>query len=294
MFPIHLDFGNRFIPFYEGIYFSLALLIAFIVGHRIIKRSDANIPDFSRLFLVALLSGILGGKIFQFLFYEKHADISNAAEMLMIWKSGISITGAVVLGPVFTYLYCRWKKLHYWKIFALLVPAIILAQGIGRLGCFMNGDAHGTATSSVMGMEFPKYGYQFPSFTVHENPRYVSAAWKYSYDQGLIKYPDEKSAPLHPSQLYEALGDFILFVLLWMLLKKVQKRNRDYRVVVFTYLGAYALLRFLVEFTRADRILTQGASISQMQWILILSFVVAAVLAILYWTKPKKTPVQIS
>ena len=285
MFPIHLEFGNRFIPFYEGAYFSLALFVAFIVGYRTIKRAGINTSDFHQMFLVALISGVLGGRVFQFLFYQESVDIGNAAEILMVWKSGISITGAVILGPIFTYLYCWWKKFNYWKVFALIVPAIILAQGIGRVGCFMNGDAHGTATSSTLGVTFPKYGYKIPAFTVYENHQHISPAWKYSYRNNLAQTTDEKTAPLHPSQLYEAFGDFILFVLLWILLKKVQQHNWDYRVVVFSYLGAYAMLRFLVEFTRADRILTNGVSISQMQWLLILTFLVGLLLAMIYFRK---------
>ncbi len=271
MFPIHLNIFGGTKGFYEGLYFAIAVAIAIGFAFRLARSEKLNKDDFMLLLMVALISGVVGGNLFQNLFYS---DATGLKDVLTDWENGFSITGAVVIGPFLTYLWCKWKKLNYWKLFALVVPAIILGQAAGRLGCFMNGDGHGTATEVPWAVEFPRYGYEVPSFKLKEDERYQSDAWKYSIRNGLVNENATKSAPVHPSQLYELFADLILFALLLKLFNTIRARkNARWQIVPFAYVGGYALIRFLIEFTRADRELAQGASMSQMQWILIFVFI---------------------
>ena len=161
MFPIHLNIFGGTKGFYEGLYFAIAVAIAIGFAFRLARNEKLNKDDFMLLLMVALISGVVGGNLFQNLFYS---DATGLKDVLTDWENGFSITGAVVIGPFLTYLWCKWKKLNYWKLFALVVPAIILGQAAGRLGCFMNGDGHGTATELPWAVEFPRYGYEVPSF----------------------------------------------------------------------------------------------------------------------------------
>ena len=54
--------------------------------------------------------------------------------------------------------------------------------------------------------------------------------------------------PLHPTQLYEAAANLIIFVILWMALR----RKRFDGHVFILYLFMYSIVRFLVEFLRGD------------------------------------------
>ena len=91
---------------------------------------------------------------------------------------------------------------------------------------------------------------------------------------------------MHPSQLYEFLADLVLFALLLGLLRKVEANSWNYRLVPLVYVGGYAIIRFLVEFTRADRELSEGQSISDMQWLLLLAL--AGSLIWIFRVRPRK------
>lgn len=283
MFPIHLNFFGKFESFYEGIYFAIAVAVAMVVAIRLSKKSGLDRDSFMLLLMIALVSGVIGGNIFQQLFYK---EASSFGEVIADWESGFSITGAVIIGPFLTYLYCKWQKYNYWKLFALVVPAIILGQGLGRVGCFMNGDGHGTATELPWAVQFPRYGTEVPSFELLENNRYQSDAWKYSVREGLVEGTEMKSAPVHPSQLYEFLADLALFAILLWLLKRVEVKDWSYKLVPLVYVGGYAIIRFLVEFTRADRELSEGQSISDMQWLLLIAL--AGSLVWMFKVRPRK------
>lgn len=269
MFPIHLNIFGGTKGFYEGIYFAIAVAIAIWFAFRMARTENLNKDDFMLLLMIALVSGVIGGSLFQQFFYSEAESLSD---VISDWENGFSITGAVIIGPFLTYLYCKWKKIHYWKMFALVVPALILGQAAGRLGCFVNGDGHGTATDLPWAVEFPRYGHEVPSFKLLEEPRYQSDAWKYSARNGLVEANATKSAPVHPSQIYEMLADLVLFALLLSLFKRVKENNMKFRLVPFAYVGGYAFIRFWIEFTRADRELSAGASLSQMQWLLLVAF----------------------
>jgi phosphatidylglycerol:prolipoprotein diacylglycerol transferase len=275
MFPIHLNFFGNLNTFYEGLYFALGVAFAFAVTFRMAGKYGVDKDTLSVTLVVALVSGIVGASLFQQLFYK---EVSSFSEVFTTWSKGLSITGAVIIGPLLTYLYCRYKKLPYWRLFAIVVPGIILAQGVGRLGCFMNGDAHGTASELPWAMSFPRYGHTVPGFERLEGARYDSDAWEYSVENGLVSATDMRSARVHPSQLYEFLADVMLFFLLLWLLQRVVLKSWNEKIVPFAYIGGYALIRFLIEFTRADRELSAGATLSQMQWILLVVFAACLIL----------------
>lgn len=285
MYPIHLNFFGNLKGFYEGIYFAMAVAIAIQVAFRLARNSGVDKDSLMLLLMVALVSGVIGGSLFQQFFYT---GASGLKDIISDWDSGFSITGAVILGPIFTYLYCRWQKLNYWKLFALVVPAIILGQAFGRVGCFMNGDGHGTVTELPWAMSFPRYGHEVPSFELKDERRYESDAWKYSVRNGLVASDASRSASVHPTQLYEILADLVLFALLLQLLKKVQDMRWTFKLVPLAYIGGYAFIRFWIEFLRADRELAEGAILSQMQWSLLVAMLGSLLFFIFYWSKPDR------
>jgi phosphatidylglycerol:prolipoprotein diacylglycerol transferase len=91
--------------------------------------------------------------------------------------------------------------------------------------------------------------------------------------------------PLHPSQLYESLGTFLL--LLWLL--RILKNRRFEGQVFSSYLIAYAILRFSLEFLRGDvaRGTVFGGTLSTSQFIaIVVVFLTLAALPIIAKRKP--------
>lgn len=285
MFPIHLEFFGSTKYFVEGPYMILAILIGYKMAKYLCKKYEVSTDDFHHAIYAAFISGILGSKIFHEVFYEEHPSF---LDMFKIWKGGMSITGAVILGPLFTYLFCRYKKINYWKIFALVVPAILLAQMVGRVGCFMNGDAHGVATNTAFGVQFPKYGYTIPSFEKDTSRKGLSPAWEYSLKNGLVSDNDKQSAALHPAQLYEAFADLLLCLILYQVLLMVFKKQLDFKLVPFGYVFGYSLIRFLLEFIKADAVKEPEALLTEMQWALLMISIVGIGMIVFTLLKQKK------
>lgn len=247
MFPIAISLGSAHYPFYEGLYFALSILIGALVGYKLLRKGGADAGYYYNLILVAVLAAVVGGRLFHILFWQPAYYFADPVRMLKFWEGGISITGGIVAGVGAGYLYCRKKKIEFFKYLALIVPAILLAQGIGRLGCFLNGDAFGLPTSLPWGVEFHRYAYDIFKGAVDTGAS--GGAWNWCFAQGLVSPSSTMSVPMHPTQLYEALFDFACMA--FFLVRNARKR--DYAVSSWLYLASFTLFRFAVEYIRGDR-----------------------------------------
>ena len=146
-------------------------------------------------------------------------------------------------------LFARWwlprQKLHFWRIADVLAPSIALGHFIGRVGCFLAGCCFGRESTSL--------GVRFPP---------ESVAFQQLVSEGRLDAAAPSTPPLSAVQLYEAAGELALFVTLsWLL-----PRKRWHGQVIVVYLGAYAVLRGLLELLRGDAIrgVVAGVSTSQL------------------------------
>lgn len=77
-------------------------------------------------------------------------------EIVAIWNGGLSIQGAIVGGLVAAIYYTWRHKLPFWDFVDTLAPAVVFGQGIGRIACFLNGDAFGSPTGNGFGIVYPE------------------------------------------------------------------------------------------------------------------------------------------
>ena len=115
------------------------------------------------------------------------------------------------------YIYCRAAKADYWAVICRALPAVPLAHGFGRIGCFLTGCCYGRECSAL--------GIAFAHSEVAPN-----------------------GVPLFPVQLVEAacvLG-------LAPALASMSRRGRTGREMLAAYLISYGVLRFILEFFRGD------------------------------------------
>jgi len=128
-------------------------------------------------------------------------------------------------------IYVRWKKLSGWKIADILAPSIALGNAIGRIGCLLNGCCYGRVCHLPWAIRFPNQ----------------SAAWQQHFQAGLVGKGDP-SLPVHPTEIYDALLNFALYLgLAWLF-----RRKKFDGQVFATYLIGYAVFRSLVELFRGD------------------------------------------
>jgi len=133
------------------------------------------------------------------------------------------------------------------------MAALAIGHVIGRLGCFMEGCCYGRPTLLPWGVSFTS-----PACSVA---------------------PDLRGVPLHPTQLYEAVGEAIAaWLMIGWVIPRIREGKYRYGTAFFGYLLYYSVMRFLIEFLRGDdRARSCGRCSQPSQWASLFSGVIVAV-----------------
>ena len=171
-----------------------------------------------------LFAGMFVGARLTYVFvYDWPAYRAHPLDIFAVWHGGLSFHGATFGMAVAAAIFAHRRRvatLMVWDGMAVCAPPGLFA---GRLGNFINGELYGRPTAVPWAMVFPT---------------------------------DPSRMARHPSQLYEALGEgIVLGLALWWLQARLTRAAGDGRRLRDGYLSAaflvgYALVRFLVEFTR--------------------------------------------
>ncbi len=251
MWPIHLDLGFRIFHFYEGFYILLSVVAATLMALRRLRTVGQDAGPFLDSLSWILLGAILGARTFHFVFWDWSALWAAPLSFFQIWGGGYSITGGLAGGIVMAYFRFKHRRIDFWSTFAAVSPALLVGQALGRVGCFLNGDAWGIPTRLPWGVSMPKFGTVIPEFV--RDAQVPSEAWLWSVRQGFTDPASLVTVPLHPTQLYEALGDLLLAGMILLLIRRLAHSKRLGLWVFWVHLGGYSLLRFGLEFLHGDR-----------------------------------------
>lgn len=221
MDPIFIQIGPLAIRYYGLMYLLAALTVGWLLGKEA-RRKKISISDDDRwnLVMTSLLGGILGARIYYVVF---NWDIygKDLLEIPAIWHGGLAIHGGIIGGLIVGLWFVRRHRLPFLKLADSVAPGIILGQAFGRIGNFMNGDAHGVPTNMPWGVKFPP---------------------------GSIAYYDFGPVATHPVMLYELVLNVLIFGFLW----SIRKTPRGDGFLFSLYLILYSVDRFFVSFFRAD------------------------------------------
>jgi phosphatidylglycerol:prolipoprotein diacylglycerol transferase len=244
--PVAIQLGPVGIHWYGLMY--LAGFLAFLwLGNRRVKRPPFaqqgwRSDDVDALLMAGVIGVILGGRLGYVLFYKPGYYLANPAEIIAIWRGGMSFHGGL-LGVIAAMAWFARRKnggrltfnalANVGDFVAPLVPPGLM---FGRLGNFINGELWGRPSDVPWAMVFPQAG---------------------------------DALPRHPSQLYEAgLEGLLLFLVLWFYARSSHAQQGVGRVAGLFLVG-YGLARFAVEFAREpDRFLgTLSLGMSMGQWL---------------------------
>jgi len=206
-----------------GVFVASGILVGLYFANRSAKQKGIDGEKILNLAFYLLLSGLFGARLI-YVLTELPYFISNPVEIFMIQAGGLAIQGAILGGFIAAYSFCRYHKLSFAQVADVFAPSLLIGQAIGRIGCFLNGDAYGKITDFFLKVKFP-----------------MLAGFR------------------HPSQLYESALDFIAFGLIMVWGKKFKNDGALFSVVIIIY----SLIRFFVEFTRESDILAFGISYAQ-------------------------------
>ena len=226
-----------------GLMIGIGFLVAVLVGMYRAKKKGMNQEAILDIAIYAILAGFLGGKLL-YVIVEWKRFVADPLSVL--GSSGFVVYGGIITGVLAGFIYCRIKKLSFIKYFDLVMPEIAIAQGIGRIGCFLAGCCYGRPTDSFLGVVFPE-GSLAPS-----------------------------GVKLLPTQLFMSAGDLLIALVLILFARK----NKVDGNVGAGYLILYGAGRFAIEFLRNDSRGNVGA-LSTSQFISI--FIVAAGIGLVVW-----------
>ena len=135
-----------------GLMIGVGIVAALCLSWRRAKNRGLSQETVTSLFLWVLLFGFLGAKLL-FLITELPAVLQNPLSYL--GADGFVVYGGIISGVLAVWLWC-WKKGQSMAKWAdLLLPGVALAQGFGRIGCFLAGCCYGRPTDSCLGVVFP-------------------------------------------------------------------------------------------------------------------------------------------
>ena len=137
MHPILIKIG----PFTVYSY-GMMLVIAFLVGYffflREIKRKKLDKDIAIDITVIAVFCGIAGSKI---LYIFENLDVFFASPVQIIFSSGgFTFLGGLILSFVGSWIYIKKRKYNFLRAADSVAPSLIIAYGIGRIGCHLAGD----------------------------------------------------------------------------------------------------------------------------------------------------------
>ena len=260
--------------------YGLMLGIAFIVASYILSKEferrklDQNLA--TEITLLAIVFGIIGSKLFH-LFENWDAFLNDP--MMAFSPGGLTFYGGLILAIIAILIYARRKKIPFLVIADATSPSLILAYGIGRIGCHLAGDGdYGIPTKLPWGVDY-SHGTVPPSvmFNQMDFQKYFPDVAKL-FPNGV---PD--NTPLHPAPIYEFLTALVIFFILWIFRKK---EWADGKLFMF-YLIFAGLERFFVEFIRLNPRLILGLSEAQLISVVM---IITGSLGLVYYKNKKGLP----
>ena len=223
MYPVLFRIGD-----FEVTSFGVLVAIGALVGLWIFQRElrRGGLPADS---LDAAIAGVIGGLAgAKLLWVLEHLGEERIVDLLLS-RGGMSWFGGFAGGVLAGLLVMRRKRLPKIPVLAAATPALAFGHLIGRVGCFLVGDDYGTPS------DLP---------------------WAVAFRQGI----PPTTVPVHPTQVYEAIG---LGILGWVLLRWRRYGVED-RIVLGRYLVAAGALRFVIEFIRVNTRVLAGLSVAHL------------------------------
>ncbi|MCX8087221.1 MAG: prolipoprotein diacylglyceryl transferase [Rhodocyclaceae bacterium] len=245
--PVAVSLGPLAIRWYGLMYLAAFLAFLALGKRRALAQpwhglTPQHVDD---LLFYGVLGVVIGGRLGQVLFYEPGYYFAHPAEILAVWRGGMSFHGGL-LGVIFAVaLFARKRGLSFWQLADFIAPLVPIGLALGRIGNFINGELWGRVAPADL-------------------------PWA-------MIFPHVDALPRHPSQLYQAaLEGLVLGALLWWF----SSRERPRRQISALFLIGYGLARWVGEYFREPDhgIFGQSYVVSMGQWLSLPMLVIGVIL----------------
>lgn len=240
-------------------WYGLLFALGFIIGQRILTKiyvaEGRTEGDVDVITIYMIIGTVVGARLGHTLFYSPEYYLSNPIEIFKIWEGGLASHGATIGILLALWLFSRKQKFDYMWVLDRIVIVVALGGALIRLGNLMNSEIIGHPTTVPWAFEFVRLG---------ENP----------------------VVPRHPTQLYESLSVFLLFVLLYWLWNKY--RSALPKGLLFgIFVTALFTFRFFVEYLKEDQVAKEATmALNIGQQLSIPLILIGLIILIRVWMRP--------
>lgn len=256
--PIAIAIGPLAVRWY-GLMYVLAFAAFILLGRsRCNAQSGWSYKDIDDLLFWGVLGVVIGGRLGEVLFYQPGYYFSHPAEIIAVWKGGMSFHGGLAGVLIALWAYGRKTGRSFLQVGDFVGPLVPLGLMFGRIGNFINGELWGRAADP-------------------------SLPWA-------MVFPNVDATPRHPSQLYQAgMEGLLLFLILWW----YSSRPRPIGAVSGAFMLGYGVFRGIGEFFRTpdEGIFGLSYTVSMGQWLSLPMILIGAwLLWRAHWNNPSPMP----
>ncbi|MFN8015906.1 MAG: prolipoprotein diacylglyceryl transferase [Acidimicrobiia bacterium] len=202
---------------------GLAMLAGVYISYIRYRKKYGDPKVIMDMFFITLIAGIIGARVYHlFTGYDwKSEGFKNVFNFRM---GGLSIWGAVLAGALALFIQCKIKKISFLQVGDVVVPGLLVAQAIGRLGNYFNQEL---------------FGRELHSF------------WALKVDLDYRPFGLENVPTFHPTFLYEMVLNLFLAIVIIIAEKKYVNIRKGFSVAL--YISGYCFVRIFMELLRVDK-----------------------------------------
>lgn len=237
---------------------TCGMVMAVVYATLMAKKIGMLFDDVIDFALWTIPIGVLGARMYYVLTTLDEVRYETFFDVINIRGGGLAIYGGIIAGAITVLVVSYVKKINFLAFADCVAPGVLLAQGIGRWGNFMNGEAFGGQTDWFCRMGLQNIN-TFRDFGTSE-----------------LVY-------VHPTFLYESLWNFLGFALVNLYAKFFGKKY-DGQLFIMIF-GWYGLGRMLIEGLRTDSLYIPGTELRVSQVLAAVIFVICTALLIYFAIK---------
>lgn len=229
-FDPNISGGSGFALSWHGFLSFVAVAVAvWLVARAARTEPGVDSEQVYNTAIWAILGGIIGARIVH---VADNWDVygNDLTQVFAVWEGGIGLWGGILGGWLGAITYAYIVKYPVGKLMDITAAPLLLSQTIGRIGDIINGEHWSRATDLPWGWYF----------THQDSPARIGAQ----------RFHGDPEAPVHPAVVYEMIWNIVGLFLLY----KLRHRFKPDGSLFMFYLGYYAVGRFLVQFTRLDKV----------------------------------------
>lgn len=238
---VALQIGDISIYWYAVI-IAVGFLLALLFMYKNAKQFGIDMDRGIDVIFIAMVLGIIGARAY-FVAFQWDMYKDNLAEIFNIRGGGLGFYGGIIGGIIGIFVGCRLRKVNFMAFLDLAAGAVLIGQGIGRWGNFVNGECFGTNTTLPWGMTSANIMSYIMTHTSEQMGADV-----------------DPTIPVHPTFFYEFAWCMLGLIVYCLVMKK---RRVDGEMFVF-YIGWNGFGRMWIEGLRTDSLMIGSFRVSQL------------------------------